>query len=72
MLWYQELFPFHNLTNVEILDLSFYCNSDRLCSAQLARTKLDLLPRFDILATVSNVPHLSDLDPDLQIPSQTN
>ena len=47
-------------------------NTDCLCSAKLARAKLDSLPRFDILATVSNVPHLSDLDPDLQIPSQTN
>ena len=47
-------------------------NTDCLCSAKLARAKLDSLPRFDILANVSNVPHLSDLDPDLQIPSQTN
>ena len=66
------LFPFQNLTNAEILDLSFNSNTDCLCSAKLARAKLDSLPRFDILATVSNVPHLSDLDPDLQIPSQTN
>ena len=47
-------------------------NTDYLCSAKLARAKLDSLPGFDILATVSNVPHLSNLDPDLQIPSQTN
>ena len=47
-------------------------NTDFLCSAKLARAKLDSLPSFDILATVSNVAHLSDLDPDLQIPSQTN
>ena len=72
MSWDQDLFPFHKLTNAEILDLSFNSSTDCLCSAQLARAKLDLLPRFDILATVSNVPHLSDLDPDLQIPSQTN
>ena len=72
MSWDQDLFPFHNLTNAEILDLSFNSSTDCLCSAQLARAKLDLLPRFDILATVSNVPHLSDLHPDLQIPSQTN
>lgn len=67
MTWTQELFPFQNLSNAEILDLSFNFNTDCLCSAQLARAKLDSFPRFDILATVSNVPHPSDLDPDLQI-----
>lgn len=72
MSWNHELFPFHNLTTAEILDLSLNSNTDCLCSAQLARAKLDSLPRFNILASISNVPHLSNLHPDLQIPSQTN
>ena len=72
MTWNQEPFPFQNFTNAEILDLSFNSNTDCLCSPRLARAQLDSLPRFDILATVSNVPHLSDRDLDLQIPSKTN
>ena len=72
MAWDQDLFPFQNLSNAEILDLSVNSNIDCLCSAQLARAKLDSLPRFDILTSVSNVPYLSDLERDLQIPSQRN
>ena len=67
------MLPFQNLSDSEILDRSFNSNTDCLsCSVQLARPKLDSLPRFDILATVGIVPHLSDLDPDLPVPSQTN
>ena len=72
MTWDQDLFPLQNLSNAEILDLSFNSNIDCLCSAQLARAKLDSLPRFHILSAVRNVPHLPDLGRDLQIPSQTN
>ena len=71
MTWGQDLFPFQNLSNAEILDLSYYSNTDCLCSAQLARAKLDSLPRFHILTAVSNVPLLPDLGRDLQIPSRT-
>ena len=55
-----------------LLDLSLNSNTDCLCSAQPARAKLGALPTFDILAPVSNVPYLFNLDQDLQIPSQTN
>ena len=68
----RDIFPFQSLSDSDLIHLSFNSNTDCLCSDQISKTKLSLLPRFDNVAAVSKVPHLSDLDADQNFPSQSN
>ena len=63
-----QIFPFHSLSNTDINKLSFNSNCNCLCSKSRACSRLDSL----ILSSISNTPHLTEIDVDLHLPSQTN
>ena len=67
-----QIFPFHSLSNTNINKLSFNSNCNYLCSKSIACSRLDSLPCLDILSSISNTPHLTELDVDLHLLSQTN
>ena len=67
-----DTFPFSNINNTELIELSFNSNTACLCSKQLSNLKLNSLPRLDILSSINSIPHLFDLDADVQLPTQTN
>ena len=67
-----QIFPFHSLSKTDIYKLSFNSNCNCLCSKSIACSRLDSLPCLDILSSISNTPHLTELDVDLHLPSQTN
>lgn len=68
-----EIFPFHSIDSQLLIDLCVY-NSNTIChcSRQIAYSKLDQLPCFSVMSSISNIPHLSDIDVVLQLPCQTN
>lgn len=67
-----EVFPFHNLNNPEIIEISFNSNAVCLCSKHICNLKLGSLPRLEVLSSIRSIPNLSDLYVDEHLPLQTN
>ena len=64
-----NVFPFHDLDTSELLELTFNSNTECHCSSSTDFARLENLPQFDF---ISNLPNLSDHDPNLNIPSLIN
>lgn len=67
-----EIFPFHQLSAKELVEMSFNSNTLCLCSKNIDMLKLDNLPRFDIVTSFSRIPSLNEVDIDQQLPNQVN
>ena len=67
-----SIFPFFDLTTDDLLKLSFNSNSSCLCSSRIDSLKLDSLPCFDIVTSLSKIQTLNNIDIDQQLPNQTN
>lgn len=67
-----NIFPFHDLDTFELLELTFNLNTECYCSPCIDFARLENLPHFDFISSISNLPNLSDHDPDLNIPGLIN
>ena len=68
-----NIFPFSYLCTEDLLNLTYNSNAKCLCSNLLDKLKLDNLPCFDIITSLSKgIPNLSNIDVDLQLPNQIN
>ena len=70
-----DIFPFQNCDNQSISELFFSnsilsCQSSNICNISSAR--LENLPCYNIMTSISNSPHLKDHDIDLHLPCETN
>ena len=68
----QDIFPYINLTDSELLNLTFNSNTECLCSSFISKTKLDLLPKLELTETTSKIPFLFDVDADHNMPLNLN
>ena len=67
-----NVFRFHDLDTSELLELTFNSNTECFCSSSIDFARLENLPHFDFTSSTSNLPNLSDHDPNLNIPSLIN
>jgi hypothetical protein len=68
----RNVFPSFELNHFELLELSFNSNTKCQCSTNIDHARLLALPSLEITSTISNLPNVNDIDPDLDIPSQIN
>lgn len=68
----QDVFPYYNLDNHELLQLCFNSNTACKCSRSMDINRLADLPQFDFVSSISNLPSLNDFDPDNNIPNNVN
>lgn len=61
-----NVFPFHDLDPSELLELTFNSNTECYCSSSIDFTRLENLPQFDFISSISNLQILSDHVPDLK------
>ena len=54
------------------MELSFNSNTKCLCSTNISKSKLSLLPRLEITESTSNIPFLSHVDADQNLPLNLN
>ena len=67
-----DTFPYNNLDDRTLFDLSFNSNTKCLCSKTISNSKLDSMTHLDILSSLENIPNLTDVDAERNVPSQTN
>ena len=66
------VFPFNSIDNREILKQSYNSNMNCLCSHKITNSNLEHLPTFQVTSEINNIPHLTNIDPEANIPSKVN
>ena len=64
----QNIFPFFALDVFELAQLSFNSNLTCLCSKKISNLKLETLPCFDLMSSISKHSNLSKIDVDSHLP----
>ena len=67
-----RVFPFNSIDNREILKQSYNSNMNCLCSHKITNSNLEHLPTFQVTSEINNIPHLTNIDPEVNIPSKVN
>ena len=82
----QDVFPFFNIDNHQVLHLNYNSNTICSCSRSIDVARLVDLPQFELISLLgqliylnlssfhrfSNLPRLNDFDPDNNIPNSVN
>ena len=66
------IFLFRDLSRCELIKLSFNSNTICLCSKRISDRLLGSLPCLETYSELANIPSLTNIDPDISLPSVTN
>ena len=75
--WYcnqclQDIFPFSELSRYDLTKLSFNSNTVCMFSKRTSNQLLGSLPCFETYSDLANIPSMTNIDPDNNLPSLTN
>lgn len=68
-----EIFPFQSIDSQLLINTcSYNSNTACFCSSRISHSRLKNLPCYAVMTSTTNIPHLSDIDVDLQLPCEIN